>query len=509
MKPTIHFGGSVEAPEVFHARCARSAAALQELGIAPGDVVALMLHNEPVLLELVVAASTVGAHYCLVNWHFTAAEVRHILTDSGAKALIAHANLVEQIRAGIPANVRVLVARVTDAARTAFGIDEAAAAPAHGLAGWDAWRDDVTRPAVPPALRGSMMIYTSGTTGVPKGIRRLPPSPVQLERIAQVSRIALGVEPGMRALISAPLYHSAPGRYIVESARQDAHLWIQPRFDAEETLRVIESERITHAYLVPTMYRRLLRLLPEVRNRYDLRSVRFVASTGSPCPAHTKRDMIDWWGPVFHESYAASELGWVTHIDSTEALRKPGSAGRAIPGITVKVLSEVGEELPAETVGLICVGHDIWPDFTYVGNDEARRRLELGGLLTVRDVGFLDREGYLYVVDRDVDMVISGGVNIYPAEIEAALATMPGVVDCAVFGVPDEEFGESLVAAVQLAPGAAADAAQVQSFLRERIAGYKVPRSVVFHAQLPREDTGKIFKRKLRDPYWQGMGRRV
>jgi long-chain acyl-CoA synthetase len=257
------------------------------------------------------------------------------------------------------------------------------------------------------------------------------------------------------------------------------------------------------------MMRRLLQLAPEERARYDLGSLRFAASTGAPCDAQTKRRMIEWWGPVLHEAYAASELGYVTHIDSHEALRKPGSAGRALPGATVKILSESGEQQPAGRVGLIYARHPAVTEFTYSHNHEARRRLERDGLWTLGDMGYLDEEGYLYIVDRSSDMVVSGGVNIYPAEIEAVLHTMPGIADCAVFGVPDDDYGEALLAAVQPAPGAAVSAEAVQAWLRERLANYKVPKRVVFHEQLPREETGKIFKRKLREPFWERRDRRV
>ena len=237
--------------------------------------------------------------------------------------------------------------------------------------------------------------------------------------------------------------------------------------------------------------------------------MRFVASTGSPCAPDIKRAIIDWWGPVIHEAYGASELGYMTRLDSHEALRKPGSAGKPLPGVTVAILNDEGEALPQGQAGLIYVHQPAFPEFTYIGNDAARKRIERNGLKTLGDIGYLDEDGYLFIVDRSADMVISGGVNIYPAEIEAALQMMPGVADCAVFGVPDAEFGEALAAAVQPLDGVALNADDVRAFLKSRLADYKVPRVVAFHAQLPREDTGKIFKRKLRDPYWAGMARRI
>jgi long-chain acyl-CoA synthetase len=286
-------------------------------------------------------------------------------------------------------------------------------------------------------------------------------------------------------------------------------LVLEERFDAERALALIERHRLTHAYLVPTMYVRLLRLPEETKKRYDLSSLRFVASTGSPCPAELKRAMIEWWGPVFNESYGASELGYVTAISSREALRKPGSAGRGFGPATIRILDEDGRELPRGKVGLIYARQPAYPDFTYNNNPEARTKIERDGLWTLGDMGFVDEEGYLYICDRAADMVISGGANIYPAEIEATLALMPGVRDCAVFGVPDEEFGEALAAAVQIEAGANLDKEAVQRYLAARIASYKVPRIVEFHAELPREESGKIFKRRLRAPYWEKSGRRI
>ena len=290
---------------------------------------------------------------------------------------------------------------------------------------------------------------------------------------------------------------------------QDALLVLERRFDPERTLALIERHRLSHAYLVPTMFVRMLKLPEAVKRRYDLSSLRFVATTGSPCAPDVKRAMIEWWGPVFHECYASSEAGVITSIDSHEALRKPGSAGRPVGVGALRILDQEGHELPPGEVGLIYARQPAYPDFSYNNNPAARAALEREGLWTLGDMGYVDDDGYLFICDRSSDMVISGGVNIYPAEIEAVLHGMPGVHDCAVFGVPSEEFGEALAAAIQPDPGVEINPEQVKTWLRARIADYKVPRTVEIRSELPREDSGKIFKRKLREPYWEKAGRRI
>ena len=322
-------------------------------------------------------------------------------------------------------------------------------------------------------------------------------------------RLAYGIEPGMRALVNAPMYHSAPNGYALGIAMEGGTLFIEERFDAERTLQLIEQHRLTHAYLVPTMYVRMLALPAETRAKYDLSSMRMVASTGSPCPPEVKRAMIDWWGPVINECYGSSELGYMTLLTSEQALRKPGSAGTRLDGVQLEILDDDGRPVPNGTPGLIYIHQPAFADFSYIGNPDARQRMELRGLKTMGDVGYLDDDGFLFIVDRRADMVISGGVNIYPVEIESVLHGMPGVADCAVFGIPDDEFGESLAAAIQPVPGAELTAEAVRAYVHEHMAGYKVPKVVTFHDQLPREDSGKLFKRKLREPYWAGRARRV
>ena len=499
IRPTLHFRGETVSPDMFEQRWRRSAAALQSAGVGDGDVVALMMRNSPEAIELMVAVRHLGAQWCPINWHFRSEEVAYILRNSAARVFIADAALLQGLPGLDTAVTRVFAIR---------GEGDTTSA----VAAWPAWETqrDACDPLDDLAVRPrGAMFYTSGTTGLPKGIVRAPMTAAQLQASVQVRRLAYGIEPGMRALLSAPWYHSAPNSYALGIAMENGTLFIEERFDAERTLRMIETHALTHAYLVPTMYVRLLALPPAVRQRYDLRSMKFVSSTGSPCPPEVKRAMIEWWGPVIHECYGSSELGYMTFLDSEQALRKPGSAGLPLPGVVLRILDEQGAELPRNAPGLIYIDQPTMPDFSYVGNAAARERMEVGGLKTMGDVGYLDDEGFLFIVDRQADMVISGGVNIYPVEIENALLGMPGVADCAVFGIPDDEFGEALAAVVQPVPGVGLQAEAVQAWLRERLAGYKVPRVVQFNAQLPREETGKIFKRKLREPFWAGRERRV
>jgi long-chain acyl-CoA synthetase len=309
--------------------------------------------------------------------------------------------------------------------------------------------------------------------------------------------------------MNGPMYHSAPNAYGLASVRVGAAIVLQPRFEAEEMLALIERHRISHMHVVPTMFVRLLKLPEAVRRRYDLSSLRFVVHGAAPCPAAVKRAMIEWWGPVIHEYYGSTETGIPAWISAADALAHPGAAGRVLDGATIKILDDAGRELPPGEAGEVFVRSTYVPDFTYQGLDAVRREVARGDLVTVGDVGWLDAEGYLYLCDRKRDMVISGGVNIYPAEIEAALVAHPAVKDCAVFGIPDEEFGESLCAHVELQPGNAATAAEIQAFLAQHIAKFKIPNRIVFATALPREDSGKIFKRKLRAPYWDKAGRAI
>jgi long-chain acyl-CoA synthetase len=508
MVASLICGESVLSSDRLNERALRAVSALDRLGLRDGDVVAVMLRNDLACFEMLLAARLGGFLACPINWHYKQAETAHILRDSGARALVIHADLLGQIGAAVPANVTVVAVSPSAAVRVAFAIaDTDCATPPHIL-DYEDWLAASPTYAGPPRRPRTTLPYSSGTTGKPKGIRREPLTAEQAERITEITRIAFGTEVGSRTAAVAPLYHSAPTLHAVQSMLRGEVIVIHPRFDAERLLADIERHRLTSLYLVPTLLVRLLRLPEEVKRRYDLASLEFVGMTGSPCPPEVKRAMVEWWGPIITETYASSEAGLVTFCAAEDALERPGTAGRALPWASLRIMNE-GRELPPGEIGLIYTRHEAYPAFTYVNNEAARQEIEHDGFITVGDMGYLDADGYLFVCDRRSDMVISGGVNIYPAEIEAELIKLPGVVDCAVFGIPDAEFGEALAAHIQVDGRTHLQGEEVRSFLAERLASYKVPRVVEFTDQLPREETGKVFKRQLREPYWQGSGRRI
>jgi long-chain acyl-CoA synthetase len=477
--------------------------------------VAIYLRNDYAFFEASIGASTLGAYPVAVNWHYTETEARYLLEDSAARVLVIHADLLDPIRDAVPADVHVLEVAVPSAIQRAYGLTDAACRVSRDGVDWNGWLDRFPDRERPPAPMPSTIIYTSGTTGRPKGVRRPNATPEQtavaVRMLAQSYGLTdyLGRGGQVTTAIVGPIYHSAPNAHANFCFRQGANIVIMPRFDPEELLRLIEKHRITHLNMVPIMFNRLLKLPEDVRRRYDVSSLEFVAHAAAPVSPPIKRAMIEWWGPVINEYYGSTEMGNVTFCTAEEWLEHPGTVGRPMPGAIVKVIDEDGKELPPRAIGEVIGRTQGSSDFTYQNDPEKRRRMEKQGLVTPGDVGYFDEDGFLYLCDRANDMIISGGVNIYPAEIEAELHKHPAIADCAVFGIPDDEFGEAVCAYIQLQPDAELPEADLRIWLRRQVAGYKMPKVWEFASELPREDSGKIFKRKLRAPYWEKAGRNI
>jgi long-chain acyl-CoA synthetase len=427
-------------------------------------------------------------------------EIAYVLADSAAKALVVHDELWPAIAASVPEALPVVLVP---------GDGEATGAPPARALSWPQWLAAHPPWGETPEASPVSIIYTSGTTGRPKGVVRTPANEQQREAIQRLLAEIFQLDPSERTVIPAPLYHTAPNVYALAAAIRGMDMTIMPRFDAESFLRIVAERRVSVVQMVPTMFVRLLALPAHVRARYDLSSLRWIVHAAAPCPPEVKRAMIDWLGPIVAEYYGSTETGPVVFCTSEEWLAHPGTVGRPLERAVVEILDEEGRKVPTGESGEVYVWLDVWPDFTYAGDAEKRRSVERDGLVSCGDIGYLDDDGYLYLNDRRSDMVISGGVNIYPAEIEACLQSLHGVRDCAVFGIPDEEFGEALAAHVELQDGAQLDAEDVRAHVREHLAGYKTPRVVRFSDSLPREDSGKIFKRRLREAYWAGRERAI
>jgi len=493
--------------EALQTRVRLLAGGLDRLGVGSGDSVAILMRNDIAFLEASYAASMLGAYAVPVNWHFKGEEVAYVLNDSGSKALIGHTDLLSHVAQDVPNGVLMIAVPPPPEVVATYHIASTDLPKgAHDYETWIHTQEPFSGPARPAP---QSMIYTSGTTGHPKGVRRLAPTPEQEKELNAIRASIYGLKEGIRAAIPGPLYHSAPNSFGLRAGRVGEALFLVSRFEPEEFLRLIEAEKIDTIFMVPTMFIRMLKLPEEVRRKYDCSSIRHVIHAAAPCPADVKRAMIDWWGPVIFEFYGGTESGPVTFSTSADAIAKPGSVGRASPGAEIRILDDDGKILGVNEVGEIFSRMPCYPDFTYNKAPDKRREIDRDGFITCGDVGYVDEDGYIFICDRKRDMVISGGVNIYPAEIEAVLHAMPGLHDCAVFGIPDAEFGEALMAVVEPQPGTNVDLEAVRAHLNAHLANYKVPRTIEVRYNLPREDSGKIFKRRLRDPYWQQAGRTI
>jgi len=365
-----------------------------------------------------------------------------------------------------------------------------------------------------PRTHGAPMLYTSGTSGRPKGVRRplTGADPDDAAATAAWFFHVFGLTPFDRhvPLRGSPLYHTAVLNFATISIQLGHPVVLMDGWEPEEALRLIELHRVTHTHTVPTQFRRMLALPGDVRARYDTSSLRAVIHSAAPCPAEVKRQMIAWLGPVIVEYYAATEGGG-TLISSQEWLRKPGSVGLPWPGSQVRVLDRAGREVAPGDQGLVYMKMGT-SSFSYHNDDDKTRAARAGDLFTVGDIGYMDSDGYLFLCDRDSDVIISGGVNIYPAEIEAELSCHPAVADAAVFGIPHDDWGEEVKAVVEPAPGAQPGPAltdELLAFLAGRVARFKLPRTIDYAARLPRDPNGKLYKRRLRDPYWAGRERAI
>ena len=455
-------------------------------GLQEGDAVAILMENNEHYHTVMWAARRCGLYYVPINTHLTATEAAYIVENSAAEAIIGSehtSRICEQIEG--------------PALRIMIGPE---------LPGWSSYPECVAdQPDTPIAdeIEGDLLQYSSGTTGRPKGIRRplshLPPAEAPALMGALV---AIWMNPDGIYLSPAPLYHTAPSVWSMTMQAAGVPVVVMAKFDAEGALDAIARHRVTHGQFVPAMFVRMLKLPEGVRRSYDISSLQRVMHAAAPCPVEIKAQMIDWWGPIVDEYYASSEAIGSTLITAQEWLARPGSVGR-VRGGALHILDEAGNELPPGEPGEIYF--ESATTFEYLNDAEkTAASRDSRGWLTVGDIGYLDDEGYLYLTDRRHHMIISGGVNIYPQEAENLLVTHPTVMDAAVFGIPDDDMGQSVKGVVQLVhPDDATEelAEELLTWLRERLAHYKCPRSISFEETLPRTDTGKLYKQSLIEKY--------
>ncbi|OBA86273.1 acyl-CoA synthetase [Mycobacteriaceae bacterium 1482268.1] len=492
VKPAVilHPSGTVVTFAELDDRANRLAHFLRHAGLSTGDTVAILMENNEHIHAAMWAARRSGLYYTMVNTHLSAAEIAYIVADSGAQAVIASRamravceNLAELLPSGLPP-----VAVLAD----------------DDMDGWSRYPDCVANEPSAPIARecdGQLLQYSAGSTGRPKGIRRPLDASVRARLTTPVFE-ALGVTSDSVYLSPAPTYHTAPAMWTMAAQSVGATVVMMERFDAEQALDCVHRYGVTHAQFVPTMFVKMLRLPEQTRQRFNLSSLQRVVHAAAPCPPAIKRQMLQWWGPIIDEYYGSAEGAGISFIRAEEWLEHPGSVGKPMMGVP-HILDEHGHELPVGQVGEIY--YEGGYPFEYL-NDQAKTAQSRTpeGWVTVGDVGYVDGDGYLYLTDRRNHMIISGGVNIYPQEVENELIAHPLVVDAAVFGVPDDVMGQSVTAVVQLtdfrlACGEFAD--ELIEWLRNHLAHYKCPRAMYFEKQLPRTDAGKLYKHQLVERY--------
>jgi long-chain acyl-CoA synthetase len=479
----------------------RLAHGLRALGLKKGDSVAIVLPNGPEVVELYLAAYQTGLYLTPINNHLAGPEIAYIVNDSEAKAFVAHERFAEAVTKA------AAEIQVPEEARFAVG-------SLPGFRPYAELEEGQSGELPDDRATGAVMNYTSGTTGRPKGVRR-PLPPIDPDTTAALFSAFLqmfGIKPedGNVHIVGSPLYHTAVLMFASGSLHLGHPVVLMDKWRPEPFLQLIEKYRVTTSHMVPTQFHRMLQLPEEVRGKYDCSSTRTMVHAAAPCPPAIKQRMLDWWGDAIYEYYAATEGGG-TIVTPQEWRGRPGTVGKAWANAEIKIMDDDGNELPTGEIGTVYMLRG-QADFEYYKDKEKTEKARRGRYFTVGDVGYLDEEGYLFLCDRKNDMIISGGVNIYPAEIESVLLTCPKVGDVAVFGIPHEDWGEEVKAVVEPAEGEAPGEAlteEILAFCRDKLAKYKIPRSIDYVEEMPRDPNGKLYKRKLRDPYWEGRERAI
>jgi long-chain acyl-CoA synthetase len=498
-------GGQVITYAELDAEANRLSRVLRAAGLQPGDHVALCLENHSRFLSIIWGAHYAGLYYTAMSSRLTTEEMAYILEDCGAQAFITSAHKAEQAAELVDQMPRVKVRLMID------GV----------IDGYEPYEGTIeAQPSTPleeERVEGQDMLYSSGTTGRPKGVKMaLPGTPLgdAPDSVTALGQLLFGTSEETVYLSPAPLYHAAPLRFCRAAHRVGATVIVMEHFDPEQYLQLVERHGVTFSQVVPTMFIRLLKLPDDVRRRYDTSSLTAVVHAAAPCPVEVKAKMIEWWGPIIHEYYAGTEGNGFVYTNSTDWLAHRGSVGKALVG-TLHIVGEDGEEVPTGESGTVYFEGEAASTFEY-HNDaektESSRDPRGRGWSTLGDVGYLDDDGFLYLTDRKAYMIITGGVNVYPQEAENVLAMHPKVTDVAVFGVPNDDFGEEVKAVVE--PVSLDDAGpdlerELIAYCKEHLADVKCPRSVDFRSELPRHPTGKLYKRLLKDEYWADAGRTI